>query len=76
MAISNKYKDFLHDLIDSLDKESLNWPDFPGWLGPIDKGLHNAPRFRDDSLTFPKKDCLDEDVSVTLLKLVPKIQNY
>ena len=39
MAILNKYKDTLDNLINNLDEESPNWP------RPINKGSHNAPRF-------------------------------
>ena len=74
-AIPNKYKDSLDDLIDSSDTKSLDQPEFPNWLGPIDKGIRNAPKFRSasPSLLEEEENCLDEDVLVTSLKLAPKI---
>lgn len=44
MTISNKYKNTLDNLIDSLDKKSSNWP------RPIDKKSDNASR-SESSLT-------------------------
>ena len=38
IKISKKYKNIFIDLIDSLDKEFLNW------LRSIDKWLYNTPR--------------------------------
>lgn len=73
MVISNKYKDTLDDLIDSSDMESLNQLDFPDRSGLIDKGLGYASRSRDNSLTLLEDNQLDEDVSVTLLELVPNV---
>ena len=49
MAISNKYKDTLDDLIDSSDIKSSDQPKFPDRLGPIDKGTRNAPKSRSAS---------------------------
>ncbi len=79
MAISNKYKDTLDDLIDSSDIEFSDWPnspnrpDSPDWPGLFNKGSRNAPRSRGNSLTLLEEDYLDEDVLVTSLDLVPKI---
>ncbi len=73
IAIPNKYKDTLDDLIDSSDIESPDRPDSPDWPGLIDKGSRNAPRSRSGSLTLSEEDCLDEDVPVTSLKPVPII---
>ena len=74
MAILNKYKDTLDDLIDSSDTESPNQPESPDRLGPIDKGTRNAPRSRgaSPSLSEEEEDRLDKDVLVMSLKLVPK----
>lgn len=54
MAISNRYKDTLDGFIDSSNPESP--------LGPIDKESCNAPRFRDDSTSFLKEDCLNKEI--------------
>lgn len=43
LAIPNKYKESLEDLIDSLNEESQDWP------GPNDKGSCRAPRFKGNS---------------------------
>ena len=77
MAIPNKYKDTLDDLIDSLDTEFPDQPEFPDQLGPFDKGTRNAPRSRGASLSLSEKeeDCLDDDVLVTSLKLSPKTRD-
>ena len=75
MAIPNKYKDTLDDLIDSSDIKSPDQPESPDWLGLIDKGIRNASRSRgaSPSLLEAEEDCLDKDVLVTSLKLAPKI---
>ena len=77
VAIPNKYKDTLDDLIDSSDTESPDQPESPNRLGPIDKGIHNAPRSKDASPSFSEEeeDCLDEDVLVTSLKLAHKTRD-
>lgn len=77
MAIPNKYKDTLDDLIDSSDTESPDQPESPDRLGPIDKGTRNAPRSRgaSPSLSEEEEDRLDEDVLVTSLKLAPKTRD-
>ena len=76
MAIFNKYNDILDDLIDSLDTESPDQPEFLDRLEPIDKRTRNASRSRGASPSLSEEDeeCLDEDVLVTLLKLAPKTQ--
>ena len=73
VAIPNKYKDTLDNLIDSSNTKSPNHPNSLNWLGLIDKGLRNAPKSRDGSSTFSKKDCLDKDISITSLKPALKI---
>ncbi len=74
VAIPNKYKDTFDDLIDSLDTEFPDQSNSPDRPELIDKGSHNMPRSRNDSLTFSEEDCLNKDVLVTLLDLTPKIQ--
>ncbi len=73
MAIPNKYKDTLDDLIDSSDTESLDHPNSPNRPGLIDKGSRNALKFRGGSPIFVEEDRLDEDVSIMSLEPVPKI---
>ncbi len=70
MAIPNKYKDTLNDLIDSSDTESQDWPDSPDRPGLIDKESRDAPRSRGGSPTLLEENCLDEDVP---LEPAPKI---
>ncbi len=70
IVISNKYKNSLDNLIDSSDIEFLDWPNFSDWLGLINKGPRNIPRSRSNSPTLSNKDCLDENVPVTLLEPV------
>ena len=76
-AIPNKYKNTLDDLIYSSDIDSADQPTSSNWLRPMKKGIRNAPRFRNASasLSEEEKNCLDEDILVTLLELTPKIQN-
>ena len=57
VAISNRCKDTLDDLINSLDLES---PDRPG---PIDERSRNAPRSVGSSTGLLKGGCLDKNVS-------------
>ncbi len=73
-AIFNKYKDILDNFIHSSDTESPDRPDSLNRPGLIDKRSHNTPRSRSDSSTFLEEDCLDENVPVMSLELVPKIQ--
>ncbi len=75
MAILNKYKDTLDDFIDSSDIESPDYLNFPNRPRLIDKGLHNVPKSRSGSPTFLEEDCLDKDISITLLVTAPKIQD-
>ena len=76
MAISNKYKDTLNNLIDKLDTESLDQPESLDWLGLIDKGIYNAPRSKNTSLHLLEEDRLDENVSITALEQAPKIRDF
>ena len=75
VAIPNKYKNTLHDLIDSLDTEFSNYLNFANRAELINKGSYNAPKSRDSLPTFLEKDCLDENISITLLEPAPKIQD-
>ena len=72
VAIPNKYKDTLDDLIDSLDTEFSDQPKSPNWPGPIDKRTRNAPRSRGASPSLLEEDRLDEVISVMALKRAPK----
>ena len=74
--ILNKYKNTLDNLIDSLDTEFLDYLDSRNRSRLIDKGLRNALKSRDGSPTFLEKDCLNENISITLLELAFKIQDY
>lgn len=69
MAISNKYKHILDDFIDNLDLKSL--------LKSIDKKFYNAPRFKVNSTSLFKEDCLNKNVlaSDRLSQLAPKSRN-
>lgn len=81
--ISNKYKDTLNclntkssDWIDFIDwSDSLEWLDSSNWPGLNDKGSYNTSRFWGDLLTLFKRDCLDDNISIILLKLVSYIWN-
>lgn len=70
VAIPNRYKDTLDDLMDSSDTKS---PDRPG---PIDKGSRNAPRFEGSSMGLSEKDCLNEDVLNRSSGLTPKTGDF
>lgn len=76
VVIFNKYRDTLNNLIDNSDIEFPNWPDFPNWPGLIDKRSRNALRSRGGLSILSKEDCLDEDILVTSLEPVPKIQAF
>ncbi len=68
MAIPNKYKDTLDDLIDRSDTESPDRSDL------INKRSRNASQSRGGSPTLSKEHHLDEEVLVTSLEPAPKIQ--
>lgn len=76
MAIPNKYKNILDDLIDSLDIKSLDQPESLDWLEPIDKGICNTLKFRSASPSLLEEDCLDENILVTVLERTPKIRDF
>ena len=69
-AISNKYKNTLNDIIDSLDTE------FPDLSRLIDKETHNTPNSRNTSLSLLEEDCLNKDILVTALERAPKIWDF
>lgn len=73
-AISNKNKNTLDNLIDSLDTKSLEYLDFLNQSRLIDKRSRNMPKSGGNILTFLKQDFFDVDVSITLLELAQKIQ--
>ena len=81
MAIPNKFESIFDDLIDSSDRESPdqpespNQPESPDWPGPIDKKTRNTPRSKGALPNLLEEDCLDEDVLLMLLELVPETQN-
>ena len=75
VAIFNKYKDTLDNLINSLNTDPLDHTNSPNWLGLIDEGSRNTSKFRDSSPTFLKKNCLDEHILIILLEPTPKIQD-
>ena len=68
VAIPNRYKDTLDDLIDSSDPES------PDWAGLIDKRSRNAPMSESTSSDLSERDCLDENLPDRSLRLAPKIK--
>ena len=74
-AIANKYKATLNDLIDSPDTKSPSEPESPNRPESIDKETRNACRSESALPSFSGEDCLDKDISVILLGLVPEIQN-
>ena len=76
MAIPNKYKDTLDDLIDSSDIKSPDHPNSPNRQGLIDKGSRNVLKSRNSSPTFLEEDYLNEDILITSLEPAPKIQNF
>ena len=69
IAIPNRYKDTLDELIDILDLE------FPDWVGPIDERSRNISIFEGSLTELSKWDCLDEDLPDRLSRLAPKTRN-
>ena len=69
VAIPNKYKDTLDDLIDSSDVKSLDR------LRPIDKGSHNAPKSEGSPMGLLEGDRLNKDVSDRSSWLAPKTED-
>ena len=66
MAIPNKCKDILDDLIDSLDIEFLNWPRL------IDKGPHNTLKSESSLTKLLEEDYLNKDSLDKSSRLAPK----
>lgn len=76
MAILNKYKNILDNLISSSNRKSLNEPKFSNLLKLIIKKIRNVRRSGGISLSLSEKDCLDKNISTMLLGLAPKIQDF
>lgn len=56
VAIPNRYKDTLNNLIDNSDAE------FSDWLRLNNKGLRNLLKSKSSLMRFLKRDYLDKDV--------------
>lgn len=69
MAIPNRNKETLDNLIDSSDTKSPYWPRL------IDKGLRNTLRSKGSPTRLLKKDRLDKDISDRLSWVIPKIRD-
>ena len=69
MAIPNRYKDTLDNLIDSSDPES------PDRARPIDERSRNIPMSEGSSADCSEGDCLDEDLPDKSSRLAPKIED-
>ena len=69
MAISNRYKDILDDLINSSDVESSDR------LGPIDKGSCNLSRSERSLTRLLERDCLDKNILDKSSRLAPKTRD-
>lgn len=70
VAIPNRYKNTLNNLIYNSDVKSLDQS------RQIDKRLYNAPRSKGSSIRFLKKDCLSKNILNRLLQLMPKIRDF
>lgn len=69
VAIPNRYKDNLDDLINSSDTESLDWPK------SIDKRSCNALKAESSSTELLEGDCLDKDISNRSSQMTLKTEN-
>lgn len=69
VAIPNRYKDTLDDLIDSSDPESSDR------AGPIDERSRNAPMSEGSSADLSEGNCLDEDLPDRSSRLAPKTRD-
>ena len=76
MAIPNKYKNTLDDLIYSSDIESLNHSNSSNRPRLIDKGSHNALKSRSGLPTFLEESRLNDNVSITSLEPTLKILDF
>ena len=72
-AILNKYKNTFDDLIDSLNTEFLDPPNFLKQPKIIDKRSRNALRSKNNLTTLSEKDYLDKNILVMSLELMLKI---
>ena len=69
VAIPNRYKDTLDNLIDNSDPES------PDRAGPIDERSCNVPISGGSLADRSEGDCLDKDLPDKSSQLEPKIEN-
>ena len=69
VAIPNRYKDTLDDLIDSSDPES------PDRARPIDERSRNAPMSEGSIADCSEGDSLDEDLLNKSSQLAPKTED-
>ena len=69
MAISNRYKNTLDDLIDSSDVQS------PNRVGPIDERSCNDPMSERSSADLLEEDYLHENLPDRLSRLAPKTKD-
>lgn len=69
MAIFNRYKDILNNIIDSSDPKSSDR------LELIDKGLRNMPKFESSSTGLLEGDYLNKNISDRSSQLAPKTRN-
>lgn len=76
IAILNKYKDTLDDIIDRLDTKFSDPPKSLVLPTPIDQGICNEPRSRSSLPTLFEEDCKDKNVSIMSFELAPKISNF
>ena len=74
MAILNKYKNTLDDLIDSSNIEFSDQSDSLDWPEIINKGLCNVSKSKCGLSTLSKANRLDKDIPVTSLELTSRIQ--
>ena len=73
VAIYNKYKNTLDDLINSSDTASLDYTNSSNWPRLIHKKLYHAHKSKDGSPTFIEQDCFNKDVLITSLEPASKI---
>lgn len=53
----------------------MSQPKFQDGLEPIDKRIYNTHRSKGALPSLLEEDYFDQDISVTLLRLMPKIQD-
>ena len=75
MAIFNKYKDTLDNLINSSDIKFSDYPNFLNWPELIDKRSQNALKSRSGISHFLEDDYLDKDILIMLLEPALKIED-